>query len=63
MRDNDRWLQVQMFCPNCGQKLIGFRNANGLVKIQCPRCGIVVVGRRMSRRHKRLDVMASGDVY
>ncbi len=32
---------VYMFCPNCGNKLIGYKDENGGVKMQCKKCGIV----------------------
>jgi DNA-directed RNA polymerase subunit M/transcription elongation factor TFIIS len=31
-----------MFCPNCGQKLTGYKTDDGKVKYQCPRCRVAM---------------------
>lgn len=57
MRDNDRWLQVQMFCPNCGNLVLGYRNTKGLVKKRCERCGVLLYSKRITRR--RIDIQVN----
>ena len=51
----DTWKPTRRHCINCGQVLTGYRNENGLVKIQCTRCGWDKVSKRISRRHERRD--------
>ena len=52
----DTWKPTRRHCINCGQALTGYRNENGLVKLQCTRCGLVMVSKRISRRHERIDI-------
>lgn len=54
----DYWRPIQRYCPNCGQKVIGFKNGNNTVKMQCQRCGIVMVSSRKSRRTETIDITA-----
>ena len=46
------------YCPNCGTQLIGFKNAEGMIKVECKRCLAVSVRKVMGRRHNRIDVYA-----
>ncbi len=52
----DTWKPTRRHCINCGQVLTGYRNENGLVKLQCARCGLVMVSKRISRRRERIDI-------
>lgn len=52
----DTWKPTRRHCINCGRVLTGYRNENGLVKLQCTRCGLVMVSKRISRRHERIDI-------
>ena len=42
---------VYGFCRNCGQKIMGYRNGNGLLKVECPFCRTRYVSKEKSRRH------------
>ena len=54
----NEWMQTTRICPNCGEKIKGYRNKDGLLKLDCTKCHIVMVSKIMSRRHERLDVYA-----
>ena len=54
MKNN--WGQSVRICNNCGERVAGYKNKNGLLKIQCPACGVFIVYKRISRRHERIDV-------
>ncbi|MBR2257251.1 MAG: hypothetical protein IJ899_07920 [Blautia sp.] len=34
----DTWYPFSWYCPNCGTQLIGFKNAEGMIKVECKRC-------------------------
>jgi len=52
------WKPAYMYCMNCAEKVVGFRNKEGKVKIECPKCGVKYVSQRKSRRHETIDVYA-----
>ena len=54
----DTWYPFSWYCPNCGTQLIGFKNAEGMIKVECKRCLAVSVRKVMGRRHNRIDVYA-----
>lgn len=54
--EKNNWGQSIRICHNCGEKVAGYKNKNGLLKIQCPACGVFMVYKSMSRRHERIDV-------
>lgn len=49
---------VYGYCRNCGQKIFGYRNADGLLKVECPRCHTRYVSKEKSRRHIIEDIYA-----
>ena len=38
--------------------VVGYRNAQGAIKVQCNRCRVVMVRKIKSRRHSTIDVYA-----
>lgn len=38
----DDWEVVAMFCPNCGKKVMGYKNSKGGCKMECGRCHAVL---------------------
>ena len=44
------------YCPNCGNKLVGTMDSEGLIKKKCRVCQAVSVRKVMSRRCNRIDV-------
>ena len=41
---------VKRYCGNCGKLILGYKTAEGIVKIQCPCCGMMSVMKKISRR-------------
>ncbi len=55
---NIEWQPFPMFCSNCGNRLTGYRNSEGLIKIECGRCHSISVRKSIGRRHNRIDIYA-----
>lgn len=57
------WLPVRMFCPNCGQKLTGYRSHDGRsTKFQCPRCRMVTISTLKQKQLNLVLTPAKGQV-
>ena len=54
----EKWTPVARFCSNCGKKIIGYRNSEGVLKVQCQYCGVVYVRKRINRRKERVEITA-----
>ncbi len=52
------WTPTSRFCSNCGKKIIGYRNKDGLLKMQCPHCRAMYVSRKISRRKEVVEITA-----
>lgn len=50
------WETVQMYCPNCGKKIMGYKNKKGVVKMQCDRCRYAIVTVRKTPRKYEITV-------
>ena len=37
---------VQMYCPNCGHRLVGYINIKGLARFSCDKCGCCLTSKR-----------------
>ncbi|MBQ3041383.1 MAG: hypothetical protein IJD42_07290 [Clostridia bacterium] len=37
---------VQMYCPNCGNKITGYKSEDGALRIMCDRCKVVIFSKR-----------------
>lgn len=44
--------QVEIYCPNCGQRNYGFKNAKGMVVLQCRKCRACITSKRMKEKAK-----------
>ena len=49
---------VYGYCRNCGKKIMGFRNKDGLLKVECPMCHTRYISQQKSRRHIVEDIYA-----
>lgn len=49
---------VYGYCRNCGYKVVGYRNEDGLLKVECPHCHTRYVSKEKSRRHIVEDIYA-----
>ena len=54
----ENWQPFTMYCPNCGNRVTGYKNDEGVIKMDCGRCTTVLVRRFKSRRHETIDVYA-----
>ena len=43
MAKHDEWTPLSWHCANCGTIVVGYRNAQGAIKVQCNRCRVVMV--------------------
>lgn len=41
---------VQMYCPNCGQRNCGYKNAKGIVLMKCRKCGCCLSSKKMKEQ-------------
>ena len=41
---------VTLYCPNCGHKIIGFKDSEGILRVSCDRCKCVIVSKHHSRK-------------
>jgi hypothetical protein len=56
------WQRYTFFCSYCGNRLLGYKNAKGLIKIECERCHSVSIRKHIGRRHNQIDVYAPLDL-
>ena len=49
---------VQIYCANCGFKLIGYRARDQTVRFKCGRCGVVMISARKTKRIVNIEVQA-----
>ena len=54
----ESWTPTARYCSNCGKKIVGYRNREGMLKIQCQYCGVVYVSKRINRRKERVEITA-----
>ena len=48
---------VYLFCPNCGQKVMGYKTPDGAIKIMCPKCHAVIFSKKMKPTEVTLKVI------
>lgn len=51
---NSNWIPIQLYCPNCGTKIIGYKNADGKMKKQCHKCGLMIIS-QLKEKKGRID--------
>lgn len=44
----EKWTPTARYCSNCGKKIIGYRNSEGMLKVQCQYCGVLYVSKRIN---------------
>lgn len=47
---SDCFENVQMYCPNCGQRNSGYKNAKGMVLLKCRKCGCCLSSKKMKEQ-------------
>lgn len=44
--------QIEIYCPNCGQRNYGFKDAKEIVMLQCRKCRCCITSRKMKENAK-----------
>ena len=57
MEQETLWKSVEMYCPNCGKKITGYKNKYGMVKMECGRCRCAIVSVKKSVRRYEMTVV------
>ena len=57
--DSSELIPIQMFCPNCGHKVIGLKSADGALRIVCERCKSKIFSKQIRRKEVTLKVVAN----
>lgn len=52
-----KFVSVGMFCPKCGQKIIGQRRDDGALKIQCVRCKVSIFSKLKNERELNIRLV------
>lgn len=55
----EKWYLVQMFCPNCGAKISGYRREDGAFKVDCPRCAVKIFSKQKSKREINIKLTSN----
>lgn len=50
------YFEESMICPNCGHKLVGFKNSKGECKIHCERCGANIFSKEKTPNKKIIEI-------
>lgn len=50
---------VQMFCPNCGHKIIAYKSEDGALRIECPRCQVKIFSKQKTVREVNIKMTAA----
>ncbi len=53
---------VQLYCPNCGHKVIGYKGEDGVLRIVCPLCKVYIVSKRRTKRKICMELTAPPNV-
>ena len=54
----EHWSKRSWHCPNCGNLVSGYPNADGNIKVTCCKCAAAMVMKNKGRRHSTLEVYA-----
>lgn len=48
---------VQIYCPNCGNRIEGYRGENGVLRRTCKKCGAAVVSKQKKKNEIEVKVI------
>ena len=54
---NQEWVPISWFCVNCGTKVTGIKDKQGVVKCECSKCKTYMVRTYKGRRHREIKVI------
>ncbi|MEG9430572.1 MAG: hypothetical protein VZQ61_06610 [Christensenellaceae bacterium] len=57
--DSSRYIPIQMYCPNCGHKVVGLKSADSAVRIVCDRCKSTIFSKQIRKKEVTLKVVAA----
>lgn len=49
---------VQLYCPNCGRKIIGYKGDDNSLRIRCNTCKVVIFSKRHTKKEIDLKIVA-----
>lgn len=49
---------IQMYCPNCGKLIIGYKREDGAVLIECTKCKVVIFSKQRNAREIAIKMTA-----
>lgn len=52
---------IQMFCPNCGRKMIGYKGDDGSLRIKCKTCRVVIFSKHHTPKVIDMKIVASNN--
>ena len=52
--DFSNLVPVKIYCPNCGHKLVGYKDATGGTRITCDRCKILMYSKPHTTKRETL---------
>lgn len=50
---------VKLFCPNCGNKVIGYKSDDGAVRITCSKCRVVIYSKPKNPKELAIRVIST----
>lgn len=50
---------VQMYCPNCGIKITGYKDDDGALKTDCPRCQVRIFSKQKGNKKINIEIIVS----
>lgn len=50
---------VQMYCPNCGTLVTGYRREDGAVLLECHKCKVVLFSKQKNVREINIKMTAT----
>ena len=48
---------VQIYCPNCGHKITGYKSDDGALRTKCYRCKVVIFSKRKNIKEYAIKVI------
>lgn len=52
---------AQLYCPNCGHKVVGYKHADGSVRIMCKKCGSIIFSKRRNPKETTIKLYANAN--
>ena len=56
-------IPVRIYCANCGAKVMGYKSADGALRVDCPRCMAKIFSKQKSRREIDIKMTAPNQQF